>query len=70
MPKLTMVNVLHDFYIHDKLYGSAKPVFENYSRVIQRNLDDNHREPVRYKWWWFKEYLESEMKRNAFIIHP
>ena len=64
-----MVNVLHDFYIQDKSYGAAKPVFENYSCVIQRNLEDNHPEPVRYKWWWFKEYLESEVKRNAFISH-
>jgi hypothetical protein len=64
-----MVNVLHDYYIQDKSYGTAARAFENYSRVIQRNLEANHSECVRYKWWWFKEYLESEKERNAFIIH-
>ncbi len=64
-----MVNVLHDYYIQDNSHGAAERAFENYSRIIERNLRANHPEPVRYKWWWFKEYLESEGKRNAFISH-
>jgi hypothetical protein len=64
-----MVNVLHDYYIEDKSHGAAERAFESYSRVIENNLQSNHPESVRFKWWWFKEYLEDEVKRNAFIIH-
>lgn len=64
-----MVNGTHDHYIHDKSHGAAKRVFENYMRIIDINLGaTNHPESIRYKWWWFKEFLESEIKRNAFII--
>lgn len=63
-----MINVLHDYYIEDKSHGAAERTFEGYSRVVENNLKSNHQESVKYKWWWFKEYLESEVKRNAFII--
>ena len=64
-----MVNVLHDYYIQDTSLGAAERTFKGYSRVIQENLDADHPECVKYKWWWFKQYLESELVRNAFIIH-
>lgn len=65
-----MVNVLHDYYIQDDSHGAAERAFEKYSRTIDSNLRaPNHPEPVRYKWWWFKEYLESEVERNDYIIH-
>lgn len=64
-----MVNVLHDYYIQDRSHESVERAFENYARVIQRNLKTNHPENVRYKWWWFNEYFESEMERNAFVFH-
>jgi hypothetical protein len=64
-----MVNVLHDVYIQDKSHGATKQTFKKYSRVIQKNLDANHPESIRYKWWWFKEYLESEFERNVFIAY-
>lgn len=63
-----MVNVLHDYYIADNSHGAAERVFESYARVIENNLKANHPESVRFKWWWFKEYLEDEVKRNALII--
>jgi hypothetical protein len=64
-----IVNGLHDYYIGDNTHGGAERVFERYHRIIDSNLRDaNHPEPVRYKWWWFKEFLESEVKRNAYII--
>lgn len=67
---LFMVNVLHDYYIQDSSHGAAARTFEDYSRIIDSNLrDTDHPEPVRYKWWWFKEYLKSEVERNAYIIH-
>ena len=64
-----IVNVLHDYYIQDNFHGAAERAFENYSRIVERNLRANHPETVRYKWWWFKEYLDSEVERNAYIIH-
>jgi len=64
-----IVNVLDDYYIQDKLHGAAERAFKKYSRIIETNLEANHPEAVRYKWWWFKEYLESEVKRNDYIIH-
>jgi hypothetical protein len=64
-----IVNVLHDYYIQDSSHGAAERAFENYSRIVESNLTANHPEPVRYKWWWFKEYLASEVKRNVYILH-
>lgn len=64
-----IVNVLHDYYIQDKSHGAAERAFEKYSRVITKNLEAGHPESVEYKWWWFKQYLESEISRNAFIVH-
>lgn len=60
-----IVNVLHDYYIQDNSHGAAERALENYSRIIESNLRANHPERVRYKWWWFKEYLDSEFERNA-----
>lgn len=65
-----MVNVLHDYYILNKSHGAVERAYESYRRIIDSNLSgSNHPEPVRYKWWWFKEYLESEVKRNVYITH-
>jgi hypothetical protein len=64
-----MVNVLHDFYIQDQSHGAAERAFRNYSRVIQNQMNAEHTESVKYKWWWFNQYLESEVARNAYIIH-
>jgi hypothetical protein len=64
-----MVNGLHDYYIQDKSHGAAERAFENYARIVNQNIEGNHPESVRYKWWWFKQYLDSEVQRNAFIVH-
>ncbi len=64
-----MVNGLHDYYIQDKSHGAAERTFERYLNIANRNIESDHPESVRYKWWWFKQYLESEIKRNAFIVH-
>jgi hypothetical protein len=64
-----MVNVLHDYYIQDTSHGAARRAFTEYSRVINENLEANHPESIEYKWWWFKQYLESELITNEFIIH-
>ena len=63
-----MVNVLHDYYIENTSHGAVERAFEKYSRVIKENLEADPPESVEYKWWWFKQYLESEVDRNAFII--
>ena len=62
-----MVNTLHDYYIKDESSDAARRAFDKYACVIEGNLKADHPEAVRYKWWWFKEYLESEVKGNPFI---
>lgn len=64
-----MVNGLHDWYIQDKSHGAAERAFEGYARIVDQNIEGQHPECVRYKWWWFKQYLDSEVQRNAFILH-
>lgn len=66
---LFMVNGLHDYYIQDSSHGAAERAFENYTRIVDQNIEGNHPESVRYKWWWFKQYLDSEVQRNQFILH-
>ena len=64
-----MVNGLHDYYIQDKSHGASERAFENYARIVNQNIKSNHSESVRYKWWWFKEFLDNEARRNEFILH-
>ena len=65
-----IVNVLHDYFIHDRSHGATERAFENYAHIINSKLGANLPERVEYKWWWFKEFLESEVRRNSYIIHP
>ena len=58
---LFMVNGLHDYYTHEC-------DFEEYVRIVNLNIDGDYPESVRYKWWWFKQYIECEVKNNQFII--
>jgi len=64
-----IVNGLHDYYILDKTHGAAMRAFESYNRIVDQNIKESLTESVRYKWWWFKQYIHSEIKRNAFIVH-
>jgi len=64
-----MVNGLYEAYIQDKSPGAAMRAFTNYAHIVDLNLEGNHAEPIRYKWWWFKQYLVSEIQRNTFISH-
>ena len=58
-----MVNVLHDFYISER-YRFIEDAFTEYSDIIQKNLDENHTEYIKYKWRWFKQYIESEIHNH------
>lgn len=62
-----MVNGLHDYYIDDKTEGAAKRVFESYKSTIKKNIETENLDGIRYKWWWFGEFLDSEIERNPFI---
>lgn len=64
-----IVNVLHDYFIQDHSHGATERAFENYAHIIKSKLGANLPERVEYKWWWFKEFLESEVRRNSYIIH-
>ena len=62
-----MVNSLHDFYIQDNSHGASERAFKEYYQIVNDNIESAISESVRYKWWWFKQYLDSEEKRNVFI---
>ena len=62
-----MVNGLHDYYISDKSHDAKKRAFAKYSHIVDRNIKRDFAESIRFKWWWFKQYLDSEIERNPFI---
>ena len=64
-----MVNGLHDYYIQDGTHGAAERVFESYVKTINQHIDEETTDKVQYKWWWFGEFLKSEIERNQFILH-
>ena len=62
-----IVNGLHDYYIQDKSHGAPERAFKQYLLIADKNIEDATSEGVRYKWWWFKQFINSEKERNAFI---
>lgn len=63
-----MVNGLHDYYIQDGTHGATEKVFKNYKTTIEQKKSSEMIDSVQYKWWWYGEFLNSEIKRNQFII--
>jgi hypothetical protein len=64
-----MVNGLHDYYIQDGTHGAAEKAFKSYKNTIEQKIASEVVDSVQYKWWWFGEFLNSELKRNQFIVH-
>lgn len=64
-----MVNGLHDYYIQGGTPGSAEEVFESYKETIEKRIREEVIDSVQYKWWWFGEFLRSEITRNQFLVH-
>ncbi|MCK9230144.1 MAG: hypothetical protein M0Q23_03285 [Syntrophales bacterium] len=62
-----MVNGLHDYYIQDGTHGAAEKAFKAYRTTIEQKIAGEVVDSVQYKWWWFGEFLNSEIKRNQFI---
>ena len=62
-----IVNGLHDYYIQDKSHGAAERAFKTYLQIVDKNIEDATSECVRYKWWWFKQFINSEIDRNVYI---
>lgn len=62
-----IVNGLNDYYIQDKSHGASERAFEAYLQIVNKNIEDATSESVRYKWWWFKQFINSEKDRNVFI---
>lgn len=62
-----IINGLHDYYIQDKSHGASERAFENYIKIADENIEHAASEKVRYKWWWFKQFINSEKSRNAYI---
>jgi len=64
-----MVNGLHDYYIQDGTHGSAEKAFLGYKNTIEQKIVSEVVDSIQYKWWWFGEFLNSEIERNQFIVH-
>ncbi len=40
-----------------------------FKQLVERATEDSETsESIRFKWWWFKEFLNWEEKNNPFII--
>lgn len=65
-----MVNGIHDYYIQDSTYGTAEKVFKSYKDTVEKKVATEFVDSVQYKWWWFGQFLNSEIERNQFIVHP
>jgi hypothetical protein len=48
--------------------GVIENTFKTYIDTINCNIKNIHNESARYKWWWFKEFLESEIHRKSMYI--
>lgn len=64
-----MVNGLHDYYIQDGAHGFAENAFEQYQKIIEERISGEVADSTQYKWWWYGEFLKSEIERNQFIMH-
>jgi hypothetical protein len=63
-----MVNGLNSYYILNDYDGVIENTFKTYIDTINCNIKNIHNESARYKWWWFKEFLESEIHRKSMYI--
>lgn len=64
-----MVNGLHDYYIQDGTHGAAERAFTSYKTTIEQRINSEEIDGIQYKWWWYGEYLKSEIERNQFMLH-
>jgi hypothetical protein len=62
-----MVNGLNSCYIlhNSDTDGVVEKTFKTYIDTINSNINNIHNESARYKWWWFKEFFESEIRRKS-----
>jgi len=62
-----MVNGLNSCYIlnDSDADGVVEKTFKTYIDTINSNINNIHNESARYKWWWFKEFFESEIRRKS-----
>jgi len=63
-----MINGLHDYYIQGDTNGSARKAFENYKKIIEKNIGAKITDSAHYKWWWFGEFLNSEIERKKLTF--
>lgn len=63
-----MVNLLHDYYIRKSSPLPLGQILNDCRKMIESNLKLEFEDHVRYKWWWFMEYLEWEVDRNNFMV--
>lgn len=58
-----MVNGLHNYYIKDNMPSTVDEVFKSYKNIIEQKIDSSLKDDIRYKWWWFGEFLNNKIKK-------
>jgi len=64
-----MVNGLNSYYIlnDSDADGTIEKTFKTYINTVNCKINNIQNESARYKWWWFKEFLESEISRKNIV---
>ncbi|MDH5228865.1 MAG: hypothetical protein OEY38_02210 [Gammaproteobacteria bacterium] len=63
-----IVNGLHDFYIQDESSQGTTATYEGYLQTVENNVERALSEDVRYKWWWFGQFIKREIERNPYNV--
>ena len=63
-----MVNGLYDYYYQSENNALDQRVLDPFKEIINEKINTETSESIRFKWWWFKEFLNWEEENNPFII--
>ena len=63
-----MVNGLHDYYTPDNTHGATERAYAHYAQIAAQNINSANSDCIRVKWQWYKNYIDSEINRNQFIM--
>ena len=63
-----MVNGLYDYYYQGENNALDQAFLDPFKEIINENINTENSDSIRFKWWWFKEFLNWEEEKNPFII--
>ena len=63
-----MVNGLYDHYYQSGNNALDQAVLDPFKEIINEKINCENSDFIRFKWWWFKEFLNWEEENNPFII--